>query len=815
MHNTPVDPPGLTGDTSGGYHGILFPASLAFPPLRPVASLGPPDPSTPTGSMSINTLRSRRTGSLFTGTPASRLPNSRPTSAPRAGAAKGSSSPTGTITAGAYREDCEDPVYHYGDVVGPLDNAYFSASHFWDADAGDGSTIDICDLTCGSYQNAYRKSLRYVLPGSYGRWTAKLTWPAGIASFYLQAGGTGSIFHNGLIGFEYDSLAAFYRDGRCSITGYMDITGRWQTPSTVPDRLPLKIIAPKNVRDRIVWEVIGRITHLLGDMGVPAHAHNDIHPPFWWNNEPADTFEEEMARLYTAWDHLDAVAQGHLLDAGQASPGGGAERAMRYFFYTTNQVADRFPSNDNDGDSRFDRSWEGDDYSVLGIIDEVRTAPAAGDIFYPEAADYAFVFSIRAIAGLYHWFASETGILATVTVDADFEGATLIVDGKPRATPVVMTLPAGTPFTIEARDQTVTNPATNCPVSRKFKDWERHRLSTGVSYTADRLLSGSAVGGDRYLARFDRSVILPGLPGALSPSPGTAGVGPSVQLTWECASDAETYGIQVSRSAFFSAPLVLDRIGITGQSSVISNLDPGTTYFWRVRGVNSLGDGGHSAASSFSTSYPPAAPLLAGAVATIGSSRYPRLSWSSPAGTTSFRVFRYLCGEADDCLAAAGRPALIYQGTSTTFTDLGTVVTAKSLATRVYYFVRGTANGFASAPSNAVSYGTRENIVWGESVEDHPLPAMSGLGENYPNPFNPSTTIPFALSSAGEVTLSVYNLLGQRVALLVEGTREAGFHEVSWSAADLPAGVYILVMDFTGAVSGEPLRDRRKIILLK
>jgi len=255
-----------------------------------------------------------------------------------------------TVTAGAYREDCEDPVYHYGDVISGLDKAYFSASHFWDADAGDGSTIRICDAACGDYNNAYQKTLRYVLPGIYGRWTAKLTWPAGSSSFYLQGGGTTTIVHAGLIGFEYDSLAGFFRDGRCTLTGYLDITGRWQTAATVPDRLPRKIIAPKAVRDRIGWEVIGRIAHLLGDMGVPAHSHNDIHPPFWWNNEPADIFEEEMSRLYTAWTHSDALEQGGLLDLRAAvrpeSPAS-MERTMRYLLYTTNQFADRLGSEAN------------------------------------------------------------------------------------------------------------------------------------------------------------------------------------------------------------------------------------------------------------------------------------------------------------------------------------------------------------------------------------------------------------------------------------------------------------------------------------
>jgi hypothetical protein len=71
------------------------------------------------------------------------------------------------------------------------------------------------------------------------------------------------------------------------------------------------------------------------------------------------------------------------------------------------------------------------------------------------------------------------------------------------------------------------------------------------------------------------------------------------------------------------------------------------------------------------------------------------------------------------------------------------------------------------------------------------IPSEYALNQNYPNPFNPSTTIEFAMPQASFVTLEVYNMVGQKVATLVEATRQAGVHTVSFDASDLSSGTYL------------------------
>ncbi|MFU8859748.1 MAG: S8/S53 family peptidase [Cyclonatronaceae bacterium] len=89
------------------------------------------------------------------------------------------------------------------------------------------------------------------------------------------------------------------------------------------------------------------------------------------------------------------------------------------------------------------------------------------------------------------------------------------------------------------------------------------------------------------------------------------------------------------------------------------------------------------------------------------------------------------------------------------------------------------------------------------------IPETTFLYPNYPNPFNPSTTVRYYMDEGGEVTLSVYDLLGRRVTTLAEGPRAQGSHTVSYNAAGLSSGVYLLVLDTGGK------RQTRKMLLLK
>ena len=85
------------------------------------------------------------------------------------------------------------------------------------------------------------------------------------------------------------------------------------------------------------------------------------------------------------------------------------------------------------------------------------------------------------------------------------------------------------------------------------------------------------------------------------------------------------------------------------------------------------------------------------------------------------------------------------------------------------------------------------------------LPEKFSLGQNYPNPFNPSTSIEFALPQSSNVTLKIYNSLGQEVVTLINHEMTAGFHTVSWNGRDnsnsqVSSGLYIYRLQAGNAV---------------
>jgi hypothetical protein len=103
-------------------------------------------------------------------------------------------------------------------------------------------------------------------------------------------------------------------------------------------------------------------------------------------------------------------------------------------------------------------------------------------------------------------------------------------------------------------------------------------------------------------------------------------------------------------------------------------------------------------------------------------------------------------------------------------------------------------------------------------INPNGLPERFQLHTNFPNPFNPSTTIKFDLPEAADVTLTVYDVLGKELATVTKGHFDAGYHSVVWNVPSfgLPSGVYFTKLTVTDASSTRLLYSKvNKMLLLK
>ncbi len=104
------------------------------------------------------------------------------------------------------------------------------------------------------------------------------------------------------------------------------------------------------------------------------------------------------------------------------------------------------------------------------------------------------------------------------------------------------------------------------------------------------------------------------------------------------------------------------------------------------------------------------------------------------------------------------------------------------------------------------------------SVQPGAAPLAFSLEQNYPNPFNPVTTIRFGLAMAVNVNLTIYDILGRRVAVLVNERMGAGVHDVRFDGRGLSSGVYfyrLQVRSLVPASSREDFVQTKKLLLVK
>ena len=134
--------------------------------------------------------------------------------------------------------------------------------------------------------------------------------------------------------------------------------------------------------------------------------------------------------------------------------------------------------------------------------------------------------------------------------------------------------------------------------------------------------------------------------------------------------------------------------------------------------------------------------------------------------------------------------------------------------------------GFTAATGSAYEkhyilswkFGTTNSVGIPDEIQNA-LPEQFSLYQNFPNPFNPATTISYALPKSGHIELTIYNLLGQKVRTLVNTYQPAGQFQVQWDGRDaqgnpVASGVYVYKLK-AKSVPGERFEEVRKMILMR
>ncbi len=180
-----------------------------------------------------------------------------------------------------------------------------------------------------------------------------------------------------------------------------------------------------------------------------------------------------------------------------------------------------------------------------------------------------------------------------------------------------------------------------------------------------------------------------------------------------------------------------------------------------------------------------------------------RLSWSTATETENlgFHVYRSQAAEGDyEQISTQMIPG---QGNSSEQNNYEFIDKGVETGTTYFYKLAD------------IDYNGELTMHGPVSVTVSPMPTEFVLEQNFPNPFNPSTTINFSLPEANEVTLAIYTTTGQLVRTLVRGQVSAGNHSVSWNALDdsgarVASGVYLYTLKTSSGVL-----QKKKLILMK
>ncbi len=276
----------------------------------------------------------------------------------------------------------------------------------------------------------------------------------------------------------------------------------------------------------------------------------------------------------------------------------------------------------------------------------------------------------------------------------------------------------------------------------------------------------------------------------------------SVKLHWGYRGITRRYHLQVSLDSLFHNPVINDS-EITSNFFTIDTVVNDTSYYWKVSSINLSGESTWSDKSYFSTSSPfiTAADPIQHDTLFIDSTYVIR--WddniSGPVKIELIKGDKVSAVISDSIYSATD--AFVWTINQSVKIDSSYKIVITSLD---YPDVSDTSS--QNFIVNDISTGV---INTKEVVKDY------RLYQNYPNPFNPSTIIKYNLPKTSNVTISVFNIIGQRIAVLINRVQNSGEHEVVWNAQNAASGVYLYKIKAEDINGKNSFVQYRKAVLIK
>ncbi|MCF6271512.1 MAG: T9SS type A sorting domain-containing protein [Melioribacteraceae bacterium] len=247
----------------------------------------------------------------------------------------------------------------------------------------------------------------------------------------------------------------------------------------------------------------------------------------------------------------------------------------------------------------------------------------------------------------------------------------------------------------------------------------------------------------------------------------------------------------------------------SSSSFTMPTLIPGATYFWQVRSrlaADNAQVSNYSNVESFVTNaYSSPIILIPGSPVgnTIVQTSSPTLSWILPTTSESELTYEIEIANNQDMIGSE-----IFANLENPFYELD------ELNGDTKYFWRARSKngeGLYSQYSDIGSFSIGDNVT-GVSNEKV-IPTKFFVGYNYPNPFNPTTTIQYGIPESAYVTVKIYNMLGEEVSVLVQSEKSAGTYEIMWTGNDnfgnkVSSGTYIFRV-----VAGDQVMSRKMILM--